>query len=311
MKCRICNHKVSIKYKDLYDDRYGYPGEFLLAQCKSCGHKFLVPPIEENTINELYTKYYPRSKYQISQYKPKKELQGFKAWIQGYYAHAYAWVPKGVRVLDIGCGFGETLGFHKGRNCEVFGVEADENVIKVKNKFGFNIHIGTFTENLYPKGYFDYITMDQVIEHMVDPLRIFTEISRILKPKGKLIISTPNSNGIEAKFFKKKWVNWHTPYHQQFFSINSMKIALEKSGLELQKVKTITNPEWMYYQIMHLIDFPEKQKPSKFWYGKNRKSLLRNLVLFLHQKVRLSFLLTRIFDSLNIGGNYVFVIQKK
>ncbi len=36
-------------------------------------------------------------------------------------------MPRNVRVLDIGCGFGESLGYYEARGCEAYGVEADEN----------------------------------------------------------------------------------------------------------------------------------------------------------------------------------------
>lgn len=42
----------------------------------------------------------------------------------------------------------------------------------------------------YPTGRFDYATCLSVVEHGVDPVRFFTETARILKPGGKLFVST-------------------------------------------------------------------------------------------------------------------------
>ena len=44
----------------------------------------------------------------------------------------------------------------------------------------------------FPDGYFDTVVMVAVIEHLVDPKTALRELSRVLKPTGRLIIDTPN-----------------------------------------------------------------------------------------------------------------------
>ena len=44
----------------------------------------------------------------------------------------------------------------------------------------------------YPECYFDTVLMVAVIEHLVDPKIVLRELSRVLKPGGRLIIDTPN-----------------------------------------------------------------------------------------------------------------------
>ena len=44
----------------------------------------------------------------------------------------------------------------------------------------------------FPDGYFDTAVMVAVIEHLVDPKTALRELSRVLKPTGRLIIDTPN-----------------------------------------------------------------------------------------------------------------------
>jgi hypothetical protein len=75
--------------------------------------------------------YYPRAEFNVDDYEPYKEKSGFLYWSDGEEGHAYRHVPKNVSVLDIGYGHCETLGCHKARGCEVYGVEADENVKKL------------------------------------------------------------------------------------------------------------------------------------------------------------------------------------
>lgn len=132
MICCICEKDKVRSLFGLYDDRYGYSGQFELMCCQYCGHKFL-PSAEFNSevLTDLYTNYYPRSVFDVAAYKPSQEKHGFMSWLNGDKRSAFRWVPKNVRVLDIGCGFGESLGYHAARGCDVYGVEADENIRQI------------------------------------------------------------------------------------------------------------------------------------------------------------------------------------
>ncbi len=314
MSCSICN-KLEIKYVlQLHDDRYGYPGLFALMKCLECGHAFLDCELTSSQLTNLYTNYYPRKNLDIESYKPHKEQGKFVTWLNGLNSSAFRWVPKKVRVLDIGCGFGQSLGYHTARGCDVYGVEADENIQRVIDKFNFKVHVGLFDEQVYEPNFFDYLTMDQVIEHVVDPLSTLSSIEKILKPGGLAVFSTPNANGWGAKVFGTSWINWHTPYHLQFFSRRSIEIAAKNAGMKLEKVKTITNSEWLLYQWLHLVTYPKQGESSTFWLQKKLKSTLLQKVivrlLLLTHRTKINHLITRLFDSLGLGDNFIFILKK-
>lgn len=301
--------------KHSYDDRYGYPGKFALMKCQHCGHEFLDCDLTSSQLIELYTNYYPRKSLDIASFKPHIEQGGFSAWFNGLTSSAFRWVPKNVRVLDVGCGFGESLGYHAARGCYVYGVEADENIRRVVKKFGYKVHVGLFDDRVYEPEFFEYVTMDQVIEHVIDPLLTLRGVARILKSGGKAILSTPNAGGCGAKVFGRRWINWHTPYHLQFFSKNSMRIAAEQAGFEVTQVKTITNSEWLFYQWIHLVTYPKLGEPSWFWSpqkdGTTFPQKLAVKLLSMMHRTRINHLLTRIIDGLSRGDNFVFILTKR
>ncbi|MEZ0315962.1 MAG: class I SAM-dependent methyltransferase [Methylophilaceae bacterium] len=264
-------------------------------------------------LGHLYSSYYPRSSFNVEQYQPHTEVEGFRAWLNGYKSSTFRWVPRSVRVLDIGCGFGQSLGYHQARGCEVYGVEADENIRRVAEKFDYKVHVGLFDPAQYPDGFFDYVTMDQVIEHVTDPLSTFSGVAKILKSGGRLVLSTPNANGWGAKTFGRRWINWHTPYHLQFFSKRSIKLAAEQAGLSLLEVKTITNSEWIFYQWIHAGMFPAQGERSVFWAPNIKKTRLQSLmlrVLLIMHKTKINHLLTRVFDAIGLGDNYLMIFKK-
>lgn len=313
MSCPICN-ALAIATSESYDDRYGYPGQFPLMKCPSCGHAFLDCDLSPSQLTELYTNYYPRKSFDVVNYKPAIPQSGFSAWFNGVSSSAFRWVPKNVRVLDVGCGFGESLGYHTARGCDVYGVEADENIRRVVEKFGFKVHVGLFDDKVYEQDFFDYVTLDQVIEHVTDPLTTLRGVARILKPGGTAILSTPNAHGWGARLFGKRWINWHSPYHLQFFTRQSMQIAAQQAGLVLAEVKTVTNSEWLLYQWIHLATYPKLGESSWFWSPNKsgvvfHQKLLVKLLSLLH-KTKINHWITRFFDGLSVGDNFVFVLKK-
>lgn len=312
-ECPVCCSRDLNGIFSLYDDRYGYPGLFQIAACSQCGHKFAVGDFTPELLRTLYTDYYPRSAYDLTRYRPSPEVKGFMAWLNGEKRSAYCWVPKNVRVLDIGCGFGETLGYHLARGCEVHGVEADENILRVSEKFNFNVRTGLFDPDAYEPAFFDFVTMDQVIEHTTDPVATMRGIARVLKPGGTAILSTPNPNGWGPRVFGSNWINWHVPYHLQFFSKTSMKLAAGKAGLVVECAKSITSSEWLFYQWIHLLTRPPMGERSAFWSPKGARTLkvklLFGILLAMHY-TKINHIITRLFDALGIGDNYLFILKK-
>lgn len=314
-KCLICGTSPIVQQDLLYDDRYGYPGRFSLMRCKDCGHIFLKCDFDTGQLTELYTNYYPRKTFDIAQYEPYKEKSGWSLWFDGN-SSAFRRVPPNVRVLDVGCGFGETLGYHASRGCDVYGVEADENIRRVAEKFRFKVHVGLFDDSLYEANFFDYVTMDQVLEHVTDPLATLRGVARILKPGGTAILSLPNAQGWGAKIFGRRWINWHTPYHLQFFSRRSIRLAAKQTGMVVAEIRTITNSDWLLFQWIHLLMYPKLGESSYFWSpNKEGMTLLQRqglrILMILHRRTRIDHVLTRIFDAIGLGDNFVVVLKKR
>ncbi len=298
----------------MYDDRYGFPGKFDLVDCAQCGHRRLLANFTSAQLEVLYSSYYPRATLSLEDWRPYTEIDGWPAWFNGERGYAFRWVPRNVRVLDIGCGFGQTLGYHRNRGCEAHGVEADSNILRVAERYGLNARVGLFDPKNYAADYFDYVTLDQVIEHVNDPIEVLSGVARVLRKGGMALLSTPNSRGWGARLFGRRWINWHVPYHVQQFSKRSMELAAQRAGLKLVDVKTITSSEWLFYQWLHLLSMPGNGDPSYFWapHPLKDKFLQRKIVRFTRSVhgLRFNHWVTRLFDTLGIGDNQLFFLQK-
>jgi SAM-dependent methyltransferase len=314
-KCLICDGAVK-SIDELYDDRYSYPTKFSLLECMQCKHKFLEHRFDDDDIGDLYTNFYPRSSYNENDLvTPKIGKNAILDWWGGLNSSAYRWVPAGVRVLDIGCGFGQSLRFHKARGCAAYGVEADKNVAAVAKQLDLDITIGVFDPAAFPPESFDFVTLDQVLEHVIDPKLTLEGVSRILLPTGRVIITVPNSNGLGARLFGKKWIHWHAPYHLQHYSVSSMAALAAQAGFQIEKIQTITNSRWLDYQWWHLLRYPAQGEKSTFWSNRalNDSSLSMQVMIFIARVTRfsgLNSLLTRVVDLVGKGDNHVFILSK-
>jgi hypothetical protein len=92
-----------------------------------------------------------------------------------------------------------------------------------------------------------------------------------------------------------------------------MKFATERAGLILEKTRTITSSEWLHYQWNHLVTYPAMGTPSGFWspnHALSRKEKAWIQILSIIHLSKINHLVTRVFDTLGSGDNYLFIFRK-
>ena len=101
-----------------------------------------------------------------------------------------------AKVIDLGCGNGEfTLKIKDKISCkEIYGVDVYDPAIEKARAKGIKVIKHDLNQFPYPfeDNTFDVVTSNQVIEHLIYPVKFLKEIYRILKPNGYAIISTEN-----------------------------------------------------------------------------------------------------------------------
>jgi 2-polyprenyl-3-methyl-5-hydroxy-6-metoxy-1,4-benzoquinol methylase len=103
----------------------------------------------------------------------------------------------GKILVDLACGHGMVSKFFIDLGYKVYGVEIDEAMAKLAEERGVKIQIQDIQSSLNIKDNFtDEVFWGDNIEHLYCPEAVIKEISRILKPNGRLIISTVNYSNI-------------------------------------------------------------------------------------------------------------------
>jgi SAM-dependent methyltransferase len=311
--CPVCQGPTDTLFQGMYDDRYGYPDLFSLQQCPACGHSHIPAHFKPEDLTRLYTDYYPRGNFDLEGFQPEQERAGFMSWLNGDRGSAFRWVPRNVRVLDIGCGVGQILAYHRNRGCQAVGIEADENVQAIAARYGLDIRRGVFDGTQFDSDFFDYVTLDQVAEHVMDPHALMQGVKRVLKPGGKVVITTPNPKSLGAWLYGRYWLNWHPPYHMQFYTRRSLELVARRAGLSLVKSKTITASDWQFYQWRHVLTFPRRGEKSSFWVPGQVPEIPHKFLDGLvddARRVRLHRWISRVLDMFGVGDNNVFILQK-
>lgn len=146
---------------------------------------------------------------------------------------------EGGKILDVGCGTGETLLLLKDLGWEPFGMDIDKKAVAVARKRGVGqVRVGAYqTIATYPNNFFDAIRLYHVIEHLDDPMRCLQLIKKKLKKGGQLIIGTPNAESFLSHIFGTYWYNLDTPRHLVLFSPRTLKRAIAESGFSFPHVE--------------------------------------------------------------------------
>lgn len=86
----------------------------------------------------------------------------------------------------------------------------------------------------FEDGYFDFVLITNVIDHVNNPSKVLSEIKKVLKKGGILYLSVDCHN-LFLKNYKitKEFLGWGDPPHPHSFSVKSMKKLIEKSGLNI------------------------------------------------------------------------------
>ncbi len=158
--------------------------------------------------------------HQDSYYRHNEEYAEFLAsWDANFYAK-YADTLKpdrpGGKALDVGCGVGQVVVRLNEAGFEAYGVDVSEPSVARARKFCERCQVYNGTRLPFDNDYFDSAGALNVLEHVDEPEAFIREVVRVVRPGGKLVISSPNFMRAlgwrdyhpKMRGLGNKWRNW-------------------------------------------------------------------------------------------------------
>jgi 2-polyprenyl-3-methyl-5-hydroxy-6-metoxy-1,4-benzoquinol methylase len=203
-----------------------------VVRCRSCGLLYSNPRWKTEYLfsyyGESYLHEYKRT-VQETATDPEKNLRRWQPLLDPFDT-----ARQTNRLLDVGCATGEFMLAAQARGWEAYGVEPGAPAADVaKQTTGCEIHAGTLDTAPYPDGWFDVVTLWDVIEHVQSPTAYMAGVARLIRPGGLLGVTTPNICCLNYWALGPHWSVVGPNGHIFYFAPGTLKRLLEKSGFSL------------------------------------------------------------------------------
>jgi SAM-dependent methyltransferase len=158
-------------------------------------------------------------------------------------ARYYAALVGGARgaVFDVGAGdcrhFLELARHHP---FDFAGVELNPAMAAQARERGYDVTGGTLERMDLTRhvGRYDIVSMNHVLEHVLDPGEVLRRTHRLLKPGGHVVGQLPTRTSWEADTFGGRWAGYHYPRHVHVFSRAGLIALLRTSGFEAVRISS-------------------------------------------------------------------------
>ena len=225
--------------------------EFRFARCTSCGILVLDPRPTDQEIAGLYPTDYVS--YGFERLNPVMRLAR-DAVQRGKTSMFARLVPEGGTIVDVGCGPGALLRQARaryGRRFRLIGWDYAGPHLERLAGAGIEI-VGAPIEPAHvPRGV-DLFVLNQVIEHVPHPDRLVTMLASALAPGGHLVIETPDTGSLDARGFAGRyWGGYHFPRHLVLFTQRSLRMLVERSGLQVIETAHLASPAFWVQSVRY------------------------------------------------------------
>ena len=207
-------------------------------------------------------KYYDSSKY-ISHNKGRglfNRLFDFfsKRMLRKKFNMIKPYIKQNSLVADFGCGNGGFLSFVSKKGLNTVGIENNPTAIKGCRLKKLKTHksLNDIKQNV------NFISFWHSFEHVSNYNEILTQLNKLLKKDGVVLIALPNFLSYDAIYYKDMWAAYDVPRHRYHFSPAGLKSVMCNAGFDFIKKHPLLLDS--YYISM----LSEKYKKNKLFFLK-------------------------------------------
>lgn len=174
------------------------------------------------------------------------DLEPFELHLRRAFLRAH--VKPGQAVLDLGCGEGTFTALLAGWGAEPVGVDVAEEALRRARRRHPGLEFRLVEEEgrlPLGDGSVDLCWASEVLAHVVDTARLLSEVRRVLRPRGGLLVTTPHHGPLRTmalalRGFERAF-NPLGP-HVRFYTARSLRELLEEFGFEVERLQARGGP---------------------------------------------------------------------
>jgi len=219
-------------------------GAVTIVRCKHCGLIYRNPRYSNEANREFYGHRYYEEYRGIEERIFNARLPFFDRTLKDLRRM----VRSPGRLLDVGCGYGHFLNMARSDGWQVSGTELAASARDyAREQFGIEVADGDALEGgRFQDGSFDVVTLWNVLDHLLDPVKTLGHIGRVLKPGGTLAIRVPNADFhlfvhrmFSLGMFTRKGNSFRDPTMIAYYGFSGATIrkVLRKAGFDEVEVR--------------------------------------------------------------------------
>ena len=240
--CYVCSNEKLTVISEI--DRYGF--YYPTAICENCGNVQQREYYTEEVLADFYSNIYRKI---YGSQLPQKFFEDQK---KGRGIEIFKFVDtvcKPKRVLEVGCGAGGNLSVFRDNDCEVIGLDFDDDYLDVARKNGI-ITIKGSLDKLGSNDKYDLIILSHVLEHIVDPAGFLVTLIEHLDDTGVIYIEVPSLNNVSEGGYGYDLLKYWQNAHSIHFTVSTLNLLCKKVGLQSIKQTNYIHSCWKKVKLI-------------------------------------------------------------
>lgn len=261
VECPSCPGAGKIPLYDLNSN-----GKRSIVRCADCSLIYVTPRIARDRIASTYSgqDYFER----------KDDRTGYSNYLEDRDLHLLFFrrqlteleekFPNRGRLLDVGCAGGFLIEAAIENGWQAEGVELSQFASAyARDTLGLQVRTGSLVDAKFESNSFEVVVMDDVIEHLENPLTEALEVWRILKPGGTFLLHTPNAASPWRHLMGRKWIHLKPDEHLYYFEPATIKHLLNQAGFDVLYAKACSKAT----NATYILGVLEKKLPWIAWWA--------------------------------------------
>ena len=213
---------------------------FSFVRCGACGVIYVNPCLKPDHVKEVYAhQSYSDLVKSLVEASTAYRLERFGSErtqiINEFLPRQTLQAP---RLLDVGCATGFFLQAAQADGWEVHGLEANPYQADYAKRQGLDVRSEAIEDTTLPNGYFDAVTLFEVIEHVPFPMDVLRKVHRLLREGGMIFVYTPNFDSAERLIMGQEAHFIWGSNHLTYFTADTLADALTRGGYVVEHAET-------------------------------------------------------------------------